>query len=402
MKISIRQARIFLAIHETGSVTSAARQLNRAQTSVTKALQNLESSIDTTLFDRSARGVELTPYGTVLLEGATQALAAFRESAKLVPPIKLVQSSIAARLFEMDVSEKWLDAFLALAEHRNLTAAANSLALGTSAVSNSLRKFEECLEIHLFERTANSYIPTRFGEALALHIKLAKNLLRHALDEISSIRGNHTGKVTVGTLPLVRTQILPRAIIALLDEHPDIDVATTESSYPDLMAGLHCGDVDFLLGAMRGITDDESICEEPLFEDVLSIVVRGQHPLAKMKKPSWQELLKYKWVLPRHGTPTRKLFEDAVKAKGENIPEHIVETSSFITLRGLLINSDRITVLSRRQIAYEEASGLLAPLAVELPNTQRSIGITRRRKGTITSAAQLLIEEVKKMVAVGG
>ena len=398
MKISIRQARIFLTIVETGSVTGAARELNRAQTSVTKALQNLEQDINATLFDRSARGVELTPYGDVLLEGAEQALSAFRASAELVPPIKLSQSRTTARFFDMDVSEKWLAAFLALTEHRNVSAAAHALNLSTTAVSNSLRKFEDGLDTRLFDRADSSYTPTPFGEILASNIKLAKNFLRHALDEISSMQGTHTGRITVGTLPLARTLILPKAIISLLNEHPDIDIETMESPYPDLLAGLRCGDVDFLLGALRDIQNDEGIVEEALFEEPLSIIVRADHPLAGRDDLSWNELLEYNWVLPRHGTPTRELFEKSLTEKGKSVPKHIVETSSFVTLRGLLINSNRLTVLSRHQIAYEEEYGLLKTLPVDLPGTSRPIGITRRRRGTITPAAQLLIEEVKRIV----
>jgi LysR family transcriptional regulator, regulator for genes of the gallate degradation pathway len=393
VKISIRQARTFLTIQETGSVTNAAKALSRTQTSVTKALQSLEADLGVTVFERSIHGVELTPYGRALLEGAQQALAIFRTSAELVPPINLARSRATARFFEMDVSEKWLDAFLAVIEHRNLTVAAQSLGVSTTAVSSSLRKFEDSVATKLIERTANGFLPTDLGTNLASNVKLAKNYLRHALDEISSMQGTHTGRVVVGTLPLVRTSILPKAIIALLDEHPDIDIKTTESPYPDLMAGLRCGDVDFLLGALREIDDDEGIIEEILFEEPLSIVVRASHPLVRRKKPRWSELLSYKWVLPRHGTPTRALFEKSVAEKSEETPQHVVETSSLVTLRGLLMNSDMLTVLSRQQIAYEEEFNMLTILPVELPGTRRPIGITRRR-GTMTPAAQLLIQQV--------
>ncbi len=397
MNITIRQARVFLTIHETGSVTAAAKKLNRAQTSVTKALQNLEQSIGVVLFERSTRGVKLTPFGDVLLAGARQAFHTFRDSSNLFPPIKLKRSASTARFFNMDVSEKWLEAFLAVISHGNISVAASALDLSPTAVSSSLRKIEDCLDTALFERTANGLEPTLIADALSSHIRLAQNLLRHSLDEISSMRGNHTGQVMVGTLPLSRTQILPDAIIALLEKHPDVDVATTESPYPDLVAGLRSGDVDFLLGALRG-SRDEDIEEKPLFEDPLSIIVRTHHPLIRKKNVTWSDMLRYPWILPRHGTPTRALFEHSLKVEGKQAPEHVIETSSFITLRRLLMNSDRITVLSARQIAYEQEYGMLTTLPIELRDTQRAIGITRRKKGTITPAANLLIKEIENLI----
>ena len=111
------------------------------------------------------------------------------------------------------------------------------------------------------------------AEGLVRHIKLAKNYLRHAVDEINSLKGNQIGRIMVGSLPFARSIILPRAITSLLAEHPNINVSTTESPYDDLISGLRCGDVDFLIGALRNEGLD-GLVEEPILEDHLSIIVR--------------------------------------------------------------------------------------------------------------------------------
>ncbi len=58
--------------------------------------------------------------------------------------------------------------------------------------------------------------------------------------------------MNVGALPLGRTQILPLAIASLLARHPRLHVATVESPYDALAASLRSGDIDFILGALRG------------------------------------------------------------------------------------------------------------------------------------------------------
>jgi LysR family transcriptional regulator of gallate degradation len=99
--------------------------------------------------------------------------------------------------------------------------------------------------------------------------------------------------------------------------------------------------------------------------------------------------------LPRPGTPTRKLFEQAIVGRGLPLPAHVIETSSTVMLRGLLLESDRVTVLSRHQIHIEEEAGLLAAVPFQLGGTERPIGMTRRGIGALSPAADLFIDEVR-------
>ena len=362
--ITIRQARIFLAAARHSSITGAAREINRSQTSVTKSLRDLERELGVELFDRTSRGVTLTAFGKVLEEGAKQAAAAFETAGALVPPL-LMNAPSVARFFQMDVSDKWLDAFLATAENQNLAGAAKQLGVTSAAVSANLRKLEDTLNATLFERLPGTTIPTTFAKGLVQHIKLARSHLRHASDELSGLKGKKTGRVAVGSLPFVRTLVLPRAITMMRKSHPYIDVSTFEGRYADLVAALRCGDLDFLVGALRGDACNADLHEEALFEDELSLIVRCGHPLHTKSDIDWPDLLDYEWILPRRGTPTRDLFEAALVGHDLTAPQHVVETSSTVLLRGLLLETDQVTVLSRHQIYYEEAHDMLARTAVQ-------------------------------------
>jgi LysR family transcriptional regulator of gallate degradation len=393
--IGIRQARVFLAVADALSVTRAAKAVNRSQTSVTKSLHDLEHQLGVELFDRSSKGVSLTAFGECLLPRAREAADAFAMARELVPPAAMQQSSSTARFFRMDVSDKWLDAFLATAEHQNIAAAAEHLKLTPAAISSSLRKLEDTLHTVLFERTPNAIVPSAFGKSLANYVKLARSYLRHACDEVAGLQGVNTGRLTVGTLPFVRTIIVPRAINHMLEEHPYLDVSTIEGPYDDLVAGLRCGDIDMMVGALRGSSVDKDLREEEILDDNLSAVVRTGHPLLDRQDLQWQDLLRYQWVLPRRNTPTRALFESAIVDQGLTVPPHVIETSSLVMLRGLLLESDRVTILSRHQIRFEEQTGLLAALPFELRGTGRPIGLTYRRNGSLSPAAALFAEEVR-------
>jgi LysR family transcriptional regulator of gallate degradation len=394
-EIGIRQARVFLAVADGQSVTRAARSLNRSQTSVTKSLHDLERQIGENLFDRSSKGVSLTAFGECLLKRAREASEAFAAAGELVPPVSLQHSTSTARFFRMDVSDRWLDAFLAVAEHQNIAAAAEHLGLTPAAVSSSLRKLEDTLHTGLFDRSPTAIMPSVFGRELSRYVKLARSHLRSASDEIAGLRGVNRGHLVVGTLPLARTIIVPKAITRLLESHAYLDVSTVEGPYDDLVAGLRCGDIDLVIGALREDTTDRDLMEEAVFTDGLSAIVRAGHPLVRQKRLDWSSLLQYQWILPRQGTPTRKMFEQAVLGLGLQLPLHVIETSSLVMLRGLLLESDRVTILSTHQIRFEEEAGLLATLPFQLSGTERPIGMTWRRIGALSPAAELFVAELR-------
>jgi LysR family transcriptional regulator of gallate degradation len=396
--IGLRQAKIFLAVADTLCVTRAAGLLNRSQASVTKSLQELEQQLGVTLFDRSSKGVSLTAFGKCLLRHAREAACAFSIAGEQVASASVRRTVRPSRIGGMEVSDRWLDAFLATAEHQDLASAAEHLGVTSAAISLSLRKLEEAVGAKLFENTPQAVVPSATGRLLSRYVKLARSHLRHACDELAGMQGAHRGRVVVGTLPFVRTIIVPRAITRLLQDHPYLDVSTVEGRYEDLTAALRCGDIDLMVGALRGPNADRDLLEERILDDSLSIVARAGHPLSKRGTLYWKDLLAYDWILPRRGTPTRELFERAVSLRGLTVPPHVVETSSLVTLRGLLMESDRVTILSRHQILFEEQCGLLAVLAFELNGTARAIGITCRRRGSLSPAAALLAEQIRSAI----
>ena len=71
---SLEQLKIFIAVSENGSFSATARKLKRAQSGISQAIANLEISLDTVLFDRSANIPVLTAEGHALLATAKSLL----------------------------------------------------------------------------------------------------------------------------------------------------------------------------------------------------------------------------------------------------------------------------------------------------------------------------------------
>lgn len=65
-----RNLQQFIAVAETGSITAAAARLNTSQPTITVNIRKLEEKHGVALFERTARGMSLTEYGSILYESA--------------------------------------------------------------------------------------------------------------------------------------------------------------------------------------------------------------------------------------------------------------------------------------------------------------------------------------------
>src|ERR1700761_5301739 len=72
--LEVGELRAFCAAATLGSIAEAARAMNVSQPAMSKRLRSLESVAGTELFERSSRGVTLTPSGVQLYSAARQLL----------------------------------------------------------------------------------------------------------------------------------------------------------------------------------------------------------------------------------------------------------------------------------------------------------------------------------------
>lgn len=398
--ISLRHLKAMLYVAQHKNLTRAAAVLNRSQTTITKAIGELEAQLALPLFDRIPGGMQPTRYGDCLASWVALAEAEFLAAGKVYRDY-CSTSAEASNLpvFSMTISYKRLASFIALYDHRDIRIAAEQLAVTPAAVSGAVRQLEELLELSLFERGPGSIDCTPFCEHLARHIKLAFAQLRHGLDELASLDGSVQGSVAIGTLPYTRTVLIPRAINRLLGDYPQLQVSTSEGRYTQLEVALRSGDLDCIVGATRPSIDDKGLIGETLLEDQLAIIVRSGHPLIHRANLTLADLVDYRWVLPARHTPAHVLFRQLLQEHALAEPQNSIETSSLSTVRGLLLESDSVALLSAHQIYFEQQSGVLAVLPISLDKTSRPIGVTTRAHARLSPATGLFLRELRAVAA---
>jgi DNA-binding transcriptional LysR family regulator len=81
-KFRLRHVELIAEVYDCRSVLKAAKRLNLSQPTVTKALQDIETTLGLPLFERSNRGLKPTPYGEIFARHAKIVLAQLRHAAE--------------------------------------------------------------------------------------------------------------------------------------------------------------------------------------------------------------------------------------------------------------------------------------------------------------------------------
>ncbi|QIM47745.1 LysR family transcriptional regulator [Pusillimonas sp. DMV24BSW_D] len=391
-----KHLRAFHAICKEGSMKRAGDVLRRSRSSVSHAIDELESEIGFSLFERNAHGMLLTEFGNILyrrVDFAFQEMAVARRSLETLHANQMLSPN--APIFSLAVSQQRINIFLAFAQLRHMSAAARELGVSQPAVSMALRDLEQSIGVPLYEQVAGTFRFTRSGDILLNHLKRALVQLRLARVEMNRVKGQFEGSIAVGALPFGGASILPPAISRLLASYPQLKISTHEGSFDTLVAGLWCGDLDLVVGALQPLEQHAGLVSERLFDDPIVVVARADHPLAQQRNVTLEDVVKAGWVLPAGGTPTREALFSALQQKGVNCPKVSVESSDASTIRGLLLESNLISAGARRLFHHDLQSGALVRLADDYPIAQRSIGILTRTQAHSSPLAQLLMDEIR-------
>jgi LysR family transcriptional regulator of gallate degradation len=400
LAINLRTLHAFSVVAAAGSIARAADGLFRVASAVTRSVLQLEATLGQPLFDRSSRGVALNACGERVLVRVRRIEREFEETRTQLVLRGGIRSTVdLPSLFTSILNGRRLAVIVSLSEKRNMPSVAREFGITQPAISSALKDLEQGLGASLFERTSAGLVPTAAGGIVAFHFKRVLAELRHIGPDIAARTGTLQGSVHIGALPLGRTQILPMAIAAVLARHPLLHVATVESPYDAMAESLRSGDLDFILGTLRSEEAAVNLEQQALFEDRLSVIARAGHPLARATHLDADRLRAARWVLARHGSPLRDLLERVSAEAREALPVPSVETSDLTILRGLLLESDMLTVISAHQLRYEIADGSLVVLDFPLDRTRRRVGLTQRLGACPSPGARALMHEIRAVVA---
>jgi DNA-binding transcriptional LysR family regulator len=392
---NIRHMRVFAEALRAGSVSVAAARCHLSQPAATQGISGLERALGTQLLVRRTRELAPTPAGALFAARVEAALEHLARGARAAARAGRAEARRGG--FDRLLTAAQLRALVAVANSGSFTLAARELGVAQPTVHRAARTLEALAGTPLFTATAVGVELTAAAQGLVLGAKLAQAEIRQGIDEIARATGAGDGSFTLGSLPLARSSIVPRAVDAAVRARPGMQIRVVDGRYPLLLRALREGDIDCLIGALRDPAPVEDVVQEPLFTDRLAIVAHPSHPLFAAAAPTVEDTLAYPWVAPPRDTPAGSYLYETLRIHERPVTPVRVVSSSLVFLRGLLAEGPYVSIISRHQIAREQAQGAIAPLPIPLEGAARSIGLTYRRGWRPTGGQAEVMDRLRRV-----
>lgn len=389
--------RTFLEVAWAKSMADAGRVLFKSPAVVSRAMRELEHVLGGSLFARTSRGVMLNDRGRILLARVQRIDTELGQAAAEVARLRPQTPAEPAALREALYDSKRLSVITCLVDRGGVSLAADALGMTQSGVSMALARVEAALGARLFTRSAHGLVPLPATCRIVVHAKRAVAELRQLSSDLASAGGGVTGAVSIGSLPLGRTQVVPTAIGAVMALHPGLRVTTVESHYEQLIGGLQSGEVDMIVGVPRG--EAAGLATEYLFDDRLAVLARADHRLASASVIALADIAGERWILPRTLSPSRQLLTEAFERDGLIPPVPVVESADLAIVRHLLVAGDALALASTREFSFELAAGLLSELPVSLPPMSRPVALMLRRGAAPSAAVTAIVDALRQQAA---
>ena len=196
-------------------------------------------------------------------------------------------------------SLKQLEYLVALVETRHFAKAAQRCNITPSTLSAGIRDLEGVLGVAVAERTKRSVLITPIGQAIA---ERARQLLRDAEDVMalaSTQREPMTGELMLGAIPTIGPFVLPKVIPAVEEKYPKLRLYLREEQTAVLLSRLRDGELDVALIALPYDTGNLGV--SILFEDAFMFACHADHPLARHKSITDDDLLDQPLLLLEEG-----------------------------------------------------------------------------------------------------
>ncbi|SAK67393.1 LysR family transcriptional regulator [Caballeronia calidae] len=291
-----------------------------------------------------------------------------------------------------------LQAFRAVVELGSFRKAAEAVNISQPALSRRIDKLEAALGVRLFERTTRSVTLTTVGRVFAPSAEQLLDDLDVALLGIRDVSSSRLGHVTIACVPSVAYYFLPNVVASYHRRFPRIRVKLLDSSANEVLSSVISGEADF---GVSFLGSQESEVEfKVLLQERFVAACRRDHPLARKKRVTWNELYEHEYVSVDKTSGNRLLLDQALSAVAPRTPS-VCETRHVTTMLGLIEAGLGVAAVPSMAMPVRDHPVLTSVPLVD-PVVKRRVGIVKRRGRPLTPAAEQFYRAIIEMRRGGG
>ena len=299
----------------------------------------------------------------------------------------------------MNISLRQLRTFVAVAESRSFSRAAEALALTQPAVSRNVTELEQAMGLQLLHRTTREVEPTDAGRVLLGNVTRVLEDLDACLLEVQGLATQRKGRVKVASSPTLSANLLPQCIARSKQQSPGVDIKLLDRIQSDVLLSVRSGEVDF--GVVIDPSEKQDLHVQTILTEPFCLVCPSSHRLARRKEVFWADLAGEPLVLLDHASGSRRLIDAALQAHGAaaSVVQDVGHTTTIYSMvqQGLglsVVPQLAIPAAWKRLAATAARSGEPAVLVSRklVPQVERGIMLVRRQQRELSPVAHRVWE----------
>ena len=298
----------------------------------------------------------------------------------------------------MSVKLELYRVFKEVAEAGNITAAAQTLFISQSAVSQSIKQLEAELQTRLFARNSRGVTLTADGRMLYEYVRSAMGLLETGEEKLSQSRDLQMGHLTIGASDTVTSQFLLPYLDRFHRQYPAIHIQIISGRSHKVLGLLQSGKVDIAFASTP--QEGASLETFPCLATHSIFVAGAEYPCDFDHVYSLEEIARFPLILLERKASSRLYLEKYFLQNGLHLhPE--IELGARSLLVDLAAIGFGVAGVTEEFVRRELDSGRLRKLRTSFDIPPRSVDLCVLRDVPLTSAAQRFIDFIRESLRRG-
>jgi molybdate transport repressor ModE-like protein len=296
------------------------------------------------------------------------------------------------------MSSHGLVAFLAVAEHGSINAAAEHLHISQPALTRTIKELEDYIGARLFERNPKGVTPTAFGQVLISHARRLRSELELIERNAQSYRASKRLHMSIGAVPVHPVALVAKAF-ADFQKRENIEMSIVIGSQMEMIELLRSGKVETVLGPLLTHKDSTGLLQEVINYEGPELYCRPDHPLAAKSQPTPHDLGSAQWVLGGRDTTLRAKIDEHFARAGIflDVPMEIEDVS---LRRSLVAQSNFVSAFQNHHVFNELRNGTLVKIDYIQLQDQQPVGCIRISEHSAQS--QQLVDLLRRSYEMAG
>lgn len=212
--------------------------------------------------------------------------------------------------------------FLAVAEEKHFTHAAETLYITQSTVSAAIQSLESEYGVKLFDRIGRRIEITKAGILLQAEANKILNQVALVERDLRELNNLQHGELKIGASINIGNYWLPDKICHFKQKYPGILINCSVGNVEEISMGTASGTFDLGLVTTRVKSKLQScLSQEVIGFNCLKIVVGRSHPWFGRPKVTFDDLLTTDWVMREPGSGAQQVFEQTLREWGIDLSQ---------------------------------------------------------------------------------